>query len=229
VISNSLLLAAAASSTLLNGLVGYWPLDGNGNDALGVSNGTVQGTGSSWSTGKLGSAFHTGGSARVNLGGAAQIKPTENMTIGGWFWFNGSAPNGRLCSDWHQDGSKDRWIFPYSFGSSSIFLHMGVNISLGVVGGSIPVASWVHLLATVAGPSGGNVASTYVNAGFVSSAGQGTLTRTGAGNVCLGLQEEGGGGMDGRIDEFAMWNRVLTAGEIAEWYNAGSGKTHPFV
>ena len=34
---------------------------------------------------------------------------------------------------------------------------------------------------------------------------------------------------DGRIDEVGVWNRALTGAEITSLYNAGSGKTYPFV
>lgn len=227
-IGNSLLLAAAASSTLLNGLVGYWKLDGDGSDVLGVSNGTVQGAGITWGAGKLGSAMLSNylSLSRVNVGGAAQIKPTAAMTVGGWFWFNATGNTGRWCSDWHQDGSKDRWIFPYA-PSNDLFLHIGYNAGpIGTVGGTLPINTWTHLAATI----DATAVSIYRNAVQVwtSASGIGTLTRTGAGNVCIGSQEETGNAIDGKVDEFAMWNRALTAGEVSEWFNAGVGKTHPF-
>lgn len=223
-INSALLLAASLPSTLLNGLVGYWKLDGDGNDVLGVSNGTVQGSGSSWSTGKIGSAFYSGGAARVNVGGAAQIKPTAAISLGGWFWFNTTTPNARHCSDWHQDGAKDRWIFPYSVGSTQVFCHMGVNLLVGTFGVNLTANTWHHLVATC----NVNAMTSYCDGALVSTATGSSLFHSGAGNVCIGQQEETGGGHDGRIDEFGMWNRAITAGEVTEWYNAGAGKTHPF-
>ncbi len=35
-------------------------------------------------------------------------------------------------------------------------------------------------------------------------------------------------GLNGRLDEVSIYNRVLTADEVEELYNSGNGKTHPF-
>jgi hypothetical protein len=36
-------------------------------------------------------------------------------------------------------------------------------------------------------------------------------------------------GFLGNIDEVAIWNRQITAGEVATLYNGGNGITYPFV
>lgn len=229
-IQNTLLLGASLPSTLLNGLAGYWKLDGNGNDVLGVSNGTLQGVGMSWVAGKVGQALNFGvGAGRLNVGGASQIKPTSALTVGGWFRFSSvPAANSRVSSDWHQDGAKDRWILGY-FPSSDCFFHIGSNCLLGNVGTTIPLDTWVHLVGTASEIVFGAYAmTTYRNGAVVATATGSTLFRSGAGNVCIGQQEESGGAMTGDIDEYGMWNRALTGGEVSDWYNAGVGKTHPF-
>ena len=33
---------------------------------------------------------------------------------------------------------------------------------------------------------------------------------------------------DGRIDELALWKKVLSAPERAEYFNGGNGTTYPF-
>lgn len=229
-IGASLLLAASLPSSLLTGLVGGWKLDGNGNDVLGVSNGVVEGTGGTWNTGKLGSAFYTGGLARVNVGGAAQIKPTTAISIAAWCWFTASpGGNARCLSDWHQDGAKDRWILGYSPDGVSLYGHAGANCLLGTFGASIGYGAW-HLLTLTCGfiSLGAYAMTTYLNGAQVATATGSTIFRSGAGNVCFGLQEEAGAGLNGRIDEVYMWDRAITAPEVLDLHNAGVGKTHPF-
>lgn len=230
-IQNTLLLGAAIPSTLLNGLAGYWKLDGNTNDVLGVSNGTLQGSGLSWVTGKIGQALNFGvGAGRMNVGGASQIKPTTAISMGGWFRFSSvPAANSRITSDWHQDGAKDRWIFGYSPGAGAFNFHLGVDALVGTVGSTIALDTWVHLVGTASFISLGAYAmTTYRNGSVIATATGSTLFRNGAGNVCIGQQEEIGGPMTGDIDEYGIWNRALTGAEVLEWYNAGAGKTHPF-
>lgn len=231
-IGASLLLAAAAAppSPLLTGLGGYWKLDGDATDVLGASNGTVTGIGWAWQPGKLGQAFETVSTGAVNVGSNPAIKPVDAITIAGWFFFYGAVgANARLVSDWHQDGGKDRWLLGYSPDGVTLYGHMGNNCALGVVGSTIPTNQWVHLALTASTIAYGAYAmTTYRNGTTVATATGSTLFRNGGGNVCIGHQEEAGAGMNGRIDEVGIWQRALSADEIALLYNGGAGRSYPF-
>ena len=48
-------------------------------------------------------------------------------------------------------------------------------------------------------------------------------------NMRIGnITATGTSAVDGRIDEMGIWHRALTSDEVAELYNAGSGKAYPF-
>ena len=45
----------------------------------------------------------------------------------------------------------------------------------------------------------------------------------------LGANYFGSGRFDGSMDEFGLWNRVLTSTEIGHLWNGGAGTTYPFT
>lgn len=215
------------ATTLLDGLVGFWKMNGDATDVLGVSNGTVDG--SPWTTGKLGQGLSLTGSSRMNVGTAAEIHPLLGITVAGWFYFTAAPADGsRIMSDWHQDGGHDRWIF-YCVGGALVWyarsFTTNANASFGTLAGTIPLNAWVHL----AGTFDGSAIRAYRDGALVSSTGlAGTTLHTGSMAVCFGRQIEVGAGMVGMLDEVGMWDRALSDGEVSELYNSGAGKSHPF-
>ena len=216
------------ASTLLSGLVGFWKMNGDATDVLGVSNGTVNG--SSWGGGKIGQGLALDGTAWVDVGTNAAIHPPL-ITVAGWFYFDATPANGsRILNDWHQDGGHDRWIFYVAGGALLWYARTNyaviVSPSFGSFGGAIPLNTWVHL----AGTFDGTTARAYRDGAEVASAsGAGNILHEGSMVVRFGRQGIGkDAGMDGTLDEVGMWSRALLPGEVAELYNSGAGKSHPF-
>lgn len=227
------LMMAAQASTLLAGLLGFWKLDGNAADALAANNGTLVGTGG-WTTGKLGSAYQSPGTvgSYISLGSSPTLKPATAVSVAAWLYFT-SAPtaNQRTCSDWHQDGGADRWILGYSPDGTNLYNHMwGVSSSIGAFGSTLAINTWYHVVLTWEQANGGWF-RTYRDSSLVGGGGgyTGALpTLATAKPLCIGSQYNTGGCLTGCVDEFGLWNRALTAAEVSELYNAGTGKTHPF-
>jgi hypothetical protein len=227
-----LLMAGASKppSPLLIDLCGYWRLDGNALDAHGTNHGTVVGSGWSWVAGKLGQCGEVvNNTGAVDVGGDPSIKPTQAITVAAWLYFYGPVgANARLLSDWHQDVSKDRWILGYSPDGVTLYGHMNTNILVGTIGGTIPTNQWVHVALTAYTQGAFNPMTTYVNGVQVAAVNGSGLYRNAPGTVRIGRQAETGAGMNGRIDEVGIWRRALSAAEIAQLYNAGSGRAYPF-
>lgn len=229
---SSTLLLGAARSPLLNGLVGYWKLDGNANEVLGAPAGSMVGSGS-WTAGLIGGAYQSAAASYINLGDQAALKPRTAITVSAWFYF--TAVQGgdlRAIADWHQNGSYDRWILGYSpDGLTLIFHAFGINDTLGVINSTITLNAWTHLAGTWSQASGQKIA--YRNGVAVSTT-PGLTGTLPAGYppsgfpICLGKQYNTGAAVTGRIDEFGLWDRALTAGEIAQLYNTGAGLSYPF-
>lgn len=78
--------------------------------------------------------------------------------------------------------------------------------------------TWVHLLVTYDSGSASNTPTVYVNGTSVSVTKVGTTSGTAqgaSGDYIIGNNAGTGGarGWDGRMAEFAVWNRILSAGE----------------
>jgi hypothetical protein len=54
-------------------------------------------------------------------------------------------------------------------------------------------------------------------------------TFNGTGEFRIGGDQGGAGLFEGRIDEVAIWSRVLTSDERTALFNAGAGKYYPFA
>lgn len=228
-------VVVSSRSTLLDGSLAFWKLDGTAEDAQGTNDGTLVGSGS-WGTGKLSQGYVSAASSRITVPGVPGLKPRTAITVAGWFNFSAlQGANLRAVSDWHQDGGYDRWILGYSPDGTNVFSHMfGANRSLGALGSTIPLNTWTHLAITWQQDGGGPMTA-YRNGAVVDSLSGYTGTLNPAwpdGSlfpVCIGGQHNSGPSMVGSIDEIGIWDRALSAAEIAELVSGGAGITHPFT
>ena len=209
-------------------LVGWWPGDGNTIDIQGNNNGTLR-NGAGFGVGEVGQAFSFNGSSQdVSIGDPASLKLTTGMTIDAWVYPT-STPGGLVgvLTKWHQDFSLDSMADSYALflnGSQvSAYIHLSDGNEANVAGGSVPVNTWTHVAATYDAATG--VFTAYVNGVSVSSATISALNifATDA-PVDLGSEADDGSGryFPGLIDEVEVFNRALTAGEVAAIYNAGA-------
>lgn len=95
---------------------------------------------------------------------------------------------------------------------------------------TLTTGTWYHIAITYTGSTlQGYINGVAVGAG-ASSSGNGSGTNDN--HFILGGISNGVGGSnwspDGKLDEWGVWNRALSASEIAELYNAGAGLQYPF-
>jgi hypothetical protein len=218
---------------ITSGLVGYWTMNGTDvnwatgkvSDSSGNGNvGYVQNmaTTTSVAQGKLGQALKFNGrSSFVDFGSGASLKPTSSVSISAWVKFNSLASQVRFLSDWHQTISTDRWLFLSQSNGTFCFYVSNLNeTSAGCTPNFTPVLGAWYL---VTGVYDGNNPRLYVNGNLI---GQGPAIpgpmNGGAGqSVRIGNQAETGGYLDGMIDDFRIYNRVLSPNEIKQLYNMG--------
>ena len=219
-------------STLLTGLVSYYPLDETtgttANDVASVYNGVISGSPTLGATGKIGTSYDftfTSGQG-VTITNPLTGLTTYTMSC----WFNTSAP---IITDARP--------LLFANGSNNGATGAGPAFKLGEAGklnilihgfgwGSPSVSTYndgVWHLAVFT--KNGNDYNLYIDGGATAVS---TLT-TASGSFgifsFIGSRHTGVEGFEGKIDETGMWNRVLTAIEMTELYNAGVGKTYPFT
>jgi hypothetical protein len=231
-------MAQVPSYVPTNGLVGWWPFNGNANDESGNgNNGTVNGA--SLTSDRFGNSNHSfnfdgiGNNITTNF-----IFPTGNQPKSFSLWFTTNHINDRtwiisnnLACNAQNSQDKGFGLFmdgdPNNGGSSQtpslIFNGMGQNSDLYFLNTYFSASNWYHIVVTY----DGSVLNSFFNGVYNNSI---SVTLNTIGNNVLfgsrtnpyvnGCPEEY---HDGKIDDIGIWNRALTECEIADLYNAQLG------
>ena len=226
-----LFLAAAAQADITTGLVGYWPLDGNGQDASGNNlHGTISGkvTPVPDRLAYVDSAMSFTGAADcyINVGDAPQLQITGAMTLSAWVNLSKiNVNNGRIIAKSGGSGTR-AWSLNIEASSGGVTNPATFQIaSSGATNLSVrdskplPTDQWVHM-AGIYRP--GEVMEIYVNGelvGTFSTGIPGTQYSNnslpvfiGSRNACTNCS------WTGLIDEARVYNRALSADEIKELF-----------
>lgn len=210
-------------STLMNDLIAVYKAESNANDTLGTYNGTATG-GVTYTTGKSGNAFSFNGTTSyVELGDVMDLGLTS------WtysFWFNASDITGVLFSKGLAGSLIGRVISYFESGKLVLFCQPegGTNSTIATTT-TISTNTWYHVTCVVDrtdklkiylngtlenGASSNNNLALYPTSNFNNSSPFRIGAFTAANNV------DPISFSNGKIDEFNVWNRVLTTTEITE-------------
>jgi hypothetical protein len=212
-----------------NGLVGWWPFNSNANDESGNNlNATVIGANlTSDRFGNPNSAYNFDYTT-VGFGSQtdeiyipfAPILNSAAVTISIWVYQrqyvwagNTNPPMSTLAAR-----------FQYGAGGQVWMLNSGTNGINGFSGAqNITLNSWTHILTSFENGTG----KMYVNGQLISTTNNlAALNTSGNSGISIGESNQANGywwPTDGKIDDFAIWNRALTACEIQDLYHAQLG------
>lgn len=219
-------------STLLTNLYAVYKAENNANDSLGTYNGTAQG-GLTYTTGKSGNAFvFNGVNADILLSNGAW-NFTGNFSISMWVKFSSLASEQILISNFTIGGATvvSGWFIEktntelrfrgYNNGSlvlnatktafspsTSVYTHLVVSRS--ATNSKIYINGVLDITSSATG------APNYESTNY---------PMIGANRYNSTIYQEF---FNGNIDETNIWSKELTATEITELYNAGTGKFYPY-
>jgi len=158
--------------------------------------------------------------ADANLGG---LSPgSSDFTISAWFNFK-SLSQQFLAGVWRTSAAAHReWLFQLdSSNKINFFTSADGSSQTGVKTGALSADTWYHILVTH--DNTGSARHIYLNG--TSAANDTNVTvYQGGGDFQIGNTQDSTDFMNGYVDEFNFWARVLTASEIASLYNDGRGK-----
>jgi hypothetical protein len=228
-----------APHRLLNGITAYWKLDETsgltcydsyGDNDLTVTNGATINTASKSGFNKC--VSFDSSTEYVGVGGRNQyiVLGSGGFTVSMWIYFDVipsvSAHVSRLFSIVLTMGTLHMWV------TTSDKLYMQIpNMTTGTATAtgntSILASAWYHVICTIAEGS----IKLYLNGNDDTSG-----IPTFVGPVAPGLSSgaiylsspNANVQMVGLIDEVACWNRTLSASEVTELYNSGTGLVYPF-
>jgi hypothetical protein len=201
------------------GLVSWWPGDGNADDIVDGNHGTPQ-NGATFDAGMVDQAFRF----NASLNSGVRIASSESLNLA-------------------DEITLDAWVFPFSFpnaapsilrregnaGSTQYLIAVGDGITAGVAhcnigdftnpaGGNIPLNQWTHVACTYDRQS----SRLYVNGIEVATQSATQPIPAVSHELWIGNHERFIRPFDGLIDEVEIFNRALSAAEIQAIYNAGS-------
>jgi hypothetical protein len=198
------------------GLVARYAFDGNANASVSALHGTTAGS-PVYTTGVNGSAIDLdGANDYVTL--PAGLASSDEITIASWFWRDSTASWQRLF-DFGTGTSEYMCLSPRSSSATIRFAIKSGGVEQTLSTPSMATGQWVHVAVTL----GGNVGKLYVN---------GALADTRAITIkptdfvhdynYLGKSQWPDPLLDGRIDEFTVFNKVLDAGQITALANSAN-------
>ena len=209
-----------------NGLVGWWPFNGNANDESGNGNhGTVNGaTLTSDRFGNTANSYDFSSCQYIDFGMTSINFLSSNFTVS--LWFNHVSPqnNGYLISKRFSDSWGNFWeMRPYD-----CTINQTNSNDLGVLNFNSLVGQWYNYILIRTG----NKINLYVNGVLEDFAfTNNTLNMNNNSTIRVGaiLAPINGlvGCYSGKLDDIAIWNRALSENEIKSLYNAGTLAANP--
>lgn len=225
------------NANLVNGLVGWWPFkegaglstkDQSGNGNTGTLSG---GTPPAWVTGLYGSGAlnFDGITQQVTVANATNLNSYTSITLSGWVYLNAYDATTGSCLI-TKNANEPIPVDPYELYFSGLDTtgHILFALSNGTIStrvlitnaAVVPLGVWAHIVETW----DGTTMKTYMNGSldaitgtFTSTVGSNSLpVRIGALNLTTAFA-----GWNGNIDDVRIYNRALTAAEVAQIYTNG--------
>lgn len=146
---------------------------------------------------------------------------SSTMTISTWVYLN-SIPAGAGAIVGKDDGASNRDYALYIDSSGVVnFTTYGTGTTGNLAYGSaFSTSTWYHVLAWY--DASDSTKHLQVNAGTVLDQSSSKAPSDGTGSFEIGLFQSAFY-LNGRVDETALWDRVLNATERTQLYNSGSG------
>ncbi|MBI4450889.1 LamG domain-containing protein, partial [Candidatus Woesearchaeota archaeon] len=214
-----------------SGAISWWKGEGNANDAIDGNHGTLQ-NGATFAAGKTGQAFSFDGTSSVTLNAAPTVPNQGSFTYDLWInvvsYTNGTIDSGVGDGSYFVDRTAE--TFPL-VDLKAVAGHFGFQVRYddgtglgGPVGGNIVLGTWTHVAMV---RQYGVAFRLYVDGQLVASSpdnGKSLTPHTpklGHHDLLSRL------GFVGLIDEFKIFNRVLSASEIQSLASPACTQTCP--
>lgn len=212
-----------------DGLVAWWPGDGNTNDIQGGNTGALV-NGATFASGKVGESFSVDGvDDYIEVPHSAVLNIQQAITIDVWVMKLGACTDNcwvvmkqneadsLSCCDHLRYGL---YVAGYTDNRAGFSLSLDNWTDVLTSPNPIPNNEWTH----IAGTFDGSIAKLYVNGVLSNSQAQeGVITSTTQGPLYIGATRHGYDEFfNGQIDEVEIFDRALSDGEIFAIYEAGS-------
>jgi hypothetical protein len=216
-----------SGSTLLVDLVSWWAMEeasGTRYDAHG-SNDLTDGITTPNAAGKVSNAADFEGAdymyktAPHGLGGGA-----KSFSCAFWIHADALGTNALVSVARGATAGTTDWVFQYDGGAIKLYVP-SASTFYNASGGALSTATWYFVYGEFNYAT--NTISISVDDGTPGTAAGPTTPNDTGQDFAVGAYLNVGRYFNGRIDEVAYWDRILTGAEITELYNAGNGIGYP--
>jgi hypothetical protein len=235
-----LAIAGTARAAIDDGLVSYWPFDGDLEDLLDVNDGTMVGAAASFTPGKFGQSIDLNGTDQyVDVGNSSTLdmdvtgagEQDGHVSISAWFRVDAfdkswqtlvAKGEGEAFRVARRDNNN---VMSYAGGNGDIPNAAGVGPDVNNGAFHHVVAITEHTVSTRLWVDGMLVATNTDPDTIIINNGNGNARNPVNPPLYIGdnPQTTDGRRWNGPIDDVAIWNRVLTPAEIASLWNNGTG------
>jgi uncharacterized repeat protein (TIGR01451 family) len=208
-------------------LVSWWGGDGNANDIIGTNHGTLVND-TTFAAGKVGQAFSFDGTDDYVDAGTDDVfnfsNGTGDFSIDAWIKLSAYPSQAAGIAGKATHGPGGPFNSPYTGWSilvqpSGALAFTGVGIwGFTTADGAVALGDWAHVAVT----RNGSTYKLYVNGSESASVTHNGNLETSTTSLRIGTVYEDFSFFDGLIDELEIFNRALSAEEVAAIYNAGS-------
>jgi hypothetical protein len=212
------LMAQVPSYVPTNGLVGWWPFNGNANDESGNGNNGTAGLGIYLISDRFGSsnsAYDFNGTSNISLT-SLPTTGSQDFTITGWIKTNNTlVRKGIVC--WGQDNP---WQSTYFFITDSGYLNFGFAYNGGPQSPTFIADNSWHFVGVTCNNGLVQLYQDGISTGLslqMSPNINGTNKALGA-----NIDNSGNNNFIGSLDDIGIWNRALTQQEITNLYHASN-------
>jgi hypothetical protein len=212
-------------------MVAWWPGNGDTSDYAGTNDAVFEGT-TAYATGEVGQAFSFDGTSSYLEVSNSPLWDfgTNDFSIEFWVNFSRVLPSvaagdesiALLAHD-EESGTPNKWIFGLGGGELYLYINDAATGPQFLVQSAFAPETnqWYHIGLTRAS----GVLAIYANGARVSTATNDLAIPTADAPLTIGQAEDFF--MKGLMDEISIYDRALTADEIAGIYEAGAGGKCP--
>jgi hypothetical protein len=214
-LKTQMIMAQVPSYVPTNGLVGYWPFNGNANDESGNGmNGAVNGANlTSDRFGNVNSAYNFNG---INNYISAVRNNLNQFSVSLWF-------NANLNQEYSPfvDANNSNWeiYLIYLKPTFTKWITAPSNYEEFISTTTVPLSQWQHIVYTYTS----NNVNVYLNGVLISSFSNVSLVNSNNGLYYFGASISGSSQFyEGKLDDIGIWNRILTQDDITNLYNSAN-------
>ena len=200
-----------------NGLVGWWPLNGNGNNSAGSLPVTLTGTPTTGQNGQTNSAYAFTGTQTGNVAGSESIIP-DTMTFSFWVrpvaWTSSTATSfiGKRSSS-----SNNGVFIMYLNSSSSLAIDCGGSSNRWTTGFVPQFNQWTHIVVSCSSIE----LAAYANGSLLGTTTRSSMNLSNATELGFG-HDRGSYYLDGSMDDIRLYNRALSLAEVQQLFSNGA-------